>query len=26
VTNGILIWSGKWRWTEWKINGKDFWS
>ena len=26
VTNGILIWSGKWRLTEWKINGKDFWS
>ena len=26
VANGIEIWSGKWRLTEWKINGKDVWS
>lgn len=26
VANGIAIWSGKWRLTDWKINGKDIWS
>ncbi|XP_010610954.3 uncharacterized protein LOC104854215 [Fukomys damarensis] len=26
VANGIAVWSGKWRKTSWKINGKDIWS
>lgn len=26
MANGIAIWSGKWKITNWKINGKDIWS
>jgi hypothetical protein len=26
VANGIAIWSGNWRLTEWKINRKYLWS
>jgi ribonuclease HI len=26
VYNGIAVWSGKWKHTNWQINGKDIWS
>jgi ribonuclease HI len=26
VCNGIAVWLGKWKHTNWQINGKDIWS
>jgi hypothetical protein len=26
MSNGIAVWSGKWKHTNWQTNGKDIWS